>query len=114
MRATHGLVLVGLAAAVTPVDAEVRNEARAAVIRDAIAGKTCVSQRSLVKFGQSAPGVAGTIERNGRIPGTYAIGDGTLLIERGGSLHSHVATISAPGTADAMLHFSGEKFRCKP
>ena len=110
----YGFLFVGFAVAAGPTNAEVRSEAKASVIRDTVAGKTCVNSNGFVKFGESAPGSPGSFERSGRNPATYAIGNGALLIRRGGSLHSHVALVSDPGTPDALLYFSGEKFRCMP
>lgn len=108
------LVLASVAVVTTPTNAEVRSEAKASVLRDMVSGKTCVNTSGSVKFGPSAPGVPGTFERSGRPTATYAVGNGTLLIERDGLLHSHVMLVSDPGTADAVLLFNGERFRCRP
>lgn len=112
MLAWHGLLIVCVAMVSVPANAEVRSEAKAAVIREMVAGKTCLNDSGVVKFGPSAPGSPGSFQRSGRSSATYAIGNGTLLIWRGGALHSHVALVSEPGTPDALLYFSGEKFRC--
>ena len=112
MLPRYGLFIACLVMASVPTNAEVRSEAKAAVIREMVAGKTCVNDTGFVKFGPSAPGSPGVFERSGRTAGTYAIGDGTLLIKRSGTLHSHVALIADPGTPDALLYFGGEKFHC--
>jgi len=114
MRAWCSVLLAGAVLATAPTNAEVRSEAKASVLHNTISGKTCVNSVGFVKFGPSAPGSRGTFERNGRRPGTYAIGNGTLLIERQGLLHSHVMLVSAPETADPVLLFNGERFRCQP
>lgn len=114
MQARRGLFAAAFALASVPANAEVPAEAKASAIRDMIAGKVCVSETSHVRFGASAPGSSGTFERKGRLPGKYAVGSGTVLIERGETLHSHVAIVSNPGTPEAILHFNGERFRCAP
>jgi len=114
MQARYGLFVAAIALGCVPAHAEVRTEAKASVIRDMIAGRTCVSATSLVRFGLSAPDSPGTFERSGRLPGKYAIGNGTVLIKRGETLHSHIAIVSGPGTPAAVLLFSGERFHCAP
>jgi hypothetical protein len=114
MQPWYCFLFVGFAIAAVPASAEVRDEAKASVIRDTVAGKMCANSSGLVKFGRSAPGSPGSFERKGRSPATYAIGNGTLLIRREGALHSHLALVSDPHTPDALLYFGGEKFRCLP
>lgn len=104
----------GLMAAVAPAAASHLNEfgiaGDAAEIRRIVSGKTCLgSNGSVLNFGISAPGSPGTFARAGRIPGTYQIGYGTLLIKRGSELHSHVVSVSVNGS---QLHLGGESFRC--
>lgn len=81
-------------------------------IRRAVAGRTCSSSAgSTLSFGRSTPEVPGAFERVGRAPGTYQLRYGTLLVDRGGELHSHVVSVSLDRS---QLYLGGERFRCEP
>ena len=85
-------------------------EASAAAIDEVISGKTCVGQ-DVLKFGEHNAQTSGHYERNGRPPGLYETGYGTILIKRGKDLHSHVATVSVE---DHTLYMSADKYLCGP
>ena len=85
-------------------------EASAKAIHEVISGKKCVGDDLLI-FGERDPKTSGSYERVGQPRGAYQIGYGTILILRGGRLHSHVATVSLE---DHMLYMSADKYRCDP
>lgn len=113
MRKLNWALLIGAALASAPTGAEVPTDASASTIRALISGRSCSNGTAHLKFGPSAPGVPGEFERTGLQRGSYAIGYGTVLIKRGGSIHSHVVTVSASEAADPILYFSAERFRCR-
>lgn len=82
----------------------------AAAIRDVVSGKTCVGA-DVLKFGKALAGSFATFERIGRRKGTYTVGYGTILIQRGHSLHGHVTSVSE--TAH-KLYMSKETYQCEP
>ena len=109
MRTSSIVLLAAVAGASAIVSAEEAPiDGSAAAIRAVISGKTCVGE-DVLKFAESVSGAAGVFERAGRPPAIYAIGYGTIVIDRDGKLHSHVTSVSVP---DRMLYMSTGKYRC--
>jgi len=89
---------------------DVSTDGSPAAIYEVISGKTCVGDGVLV-FGASAPGSSGTFTRQGRPPGTYSVGYGTIMIRRDQSLHGHIASVSV---ANHVLYMSTGLYQCDP
>ena len=73
-------------------------------IRAAVSGKTCEGSGQTIRFGRD-----GRFERVGRPVGKYAIGPSTILVERGGKLHTHITSV---GRSDKVLYMGIEKLKC--
>jgi hypothetical protein len=99
-------IIAGTAAAAHAQETPI--EGSAAAIRSVVSGKTCVGD-DILRFAEIGPGASGVFERTGHAAAIYAVGNGTILIERDGKLHSHVTSVSV---RDHMLYMSTSRYRC--